>query len=186
MRRRRFNVREAGPVSGQRFPHSTIRGLVALALSRLPKYLVLEPRSTVRVEMLLQAPSCEIDVELENPRPGRSFVLLIGHKEGPFVQRVRLAGRARIFFDPQSPGEYVLLVANPQAEPIVLRLRARNIGPLTPTKAGVPKVRIRTSPSKELRTKGANGPTGGRVRRSKPPPPAPPPRRRRRETGGES
>ena len=103
---------------------------MAVALPDLPKYLVLEPLSTVRVEIRLAAPSCEIDVELDNPRPGRSFVLLIGHKEGPFVQRVRLAGKARIFFDPQTPGDYVLLVANPQKEPIVLRLKARDIGPL--------------------------------------------------------
>jgi len=90
---------------------------------------VLEPRSTIRMEMELAAPACEIDVELDNPGPGRSFILLIGHKGGPFVQRVRLAGKARIYFDPQSPGEYVLLVSNPQAEPIVLRLRARDISP---------------------------------------------------------
>jgi len=100
---------------------------VAVALPDLPKFLVLEPESTVRVEIRLAEPACEIDVELENPRPGRSFVLLIGHKEGPFVQRVRLAGKARVYFDPQSPGEYVLLVANPQKEPIVLRLRARDV-----------------------------------------------------------
>jgi len=103
---------------------------VAVPLSDLPRYLVLEPLSTVRVEMRLTAPSCEIDVELDNPRPGRSFVLLIGHKGGPYVQRVRLAGKARIYFDPQAPGEYVLLVANPQKEPIVLRLKARDVGPV--------------------------------------------------------
>ncbi|HTT44891.1 MAG TPA: hypothetical protein VMH38_02590 [Thermoplasmata archaeon] len=104
---------------------------MAVALRDLPKFLVLEPESTIRMEMLLAAPACEIDVELDNPRPGRSFVLLIGHKGGPYVQRVRLAGKARIYFDPESPGEYVLLVSNPQAEPIVLRLRARDIGPRT-------------------------------------------------------
>jgi hypothetical protein len=103
---------------------------VAVALADLPRFLVLDPLSTVRVEMRLVAPACQIDVELDNPRPGRSFVLLIGHKSGPFVQRVRLAGRARIYFDPQSPGEYVLLVANPQPEPIVLRLKARDVGPV--------------------------------------------------------
>jgi hypothetical protein len=109
---------------------------VAIPLPDLPRFLVLEPVSTVRVEMQLNAPACEIDVELDNPAPGRSFVLLIGHKEGPFVQRVRLAGRARIYFDPQSPGEYVLLFANPQKEPIVLRLKARNVGQV------VPKVKV--------------------------------------------
>jgi hypothetical protein len=103
---------------------------VAVALADLPRFLVLEPLSTVRVEMRLVASSCEIDVELDNPRPGRSFVLLIGHKSGPYVQRVRLSGKARIYFDPQSPGEYVMLVANPQREPIVLRLKARDVGPV--------------------------------------------------------
>jgi hypothetical protein len=101
---------------------------VAVALRDLPKYLVLEPASTVRIEIRLESPSCEIDVELDSPRPGRSFVLLIGHREGPFVQRVRLAGRARIHFDPQSPGDYVLLLANPDKEPVVLRLRGRDLG----------------------------------------------------------
>jgi hypothetical protein len=100
---------------------------VATALRDLPKYLVLEGVSTVRLEMLLESPACEIDVELENPRPGRSFVLLIGHKEGPYVQRVRLSGRARIHFDPQTPGEYLLLLANPNREPLVLRLKARDL-----------------------------------------------------------
>jgi hypothetical protein len=81
----------------------------------------------VRLEMQLESPACEIDVELENPRPGRSFVLLIGHKEGPYVQRVRLSGKARIHFDPQTPGEYLLLLANPNREPLVLRLKARDL-----------------------------------------------------------
>jgi hypothetical protein len=102
---------------------------VATALRDLPKFLVLAGVSTVRLEMLLESPACEIDVELENPRPGRSFVLLIGHKEGPYVQRVRLSGRARIHFDPQSPGEYLLLLANPNREPLVLRLKARDLAP---------------------------------------------------------
>ncbi|MGD0588004.1 MAG: hypothetical protein ABSA63_04345 [Thermoplasmata archaeon] len=101
---------------------------MAVALPDLPKFLILDPLSTIRVEMRLAGPACEIDVELDNPGPGRSFVLLIGHKDGPFVQRVRLAGKARIYFDPQAPGDYVLLVANPQKEPIVLRLKARDVG----------------------------------------------------------
>ncbi|MGA8709849.1 MAG: hypothetical protein WB786_01265 [Thermoplasmata archaeon] len=101
---------------------------MAVALPDLPKFLILDPLSTIRVEMRLAGPACEIDVELDNPGPGRSFVLLIGHKDGPFVQRVRLAGKARIYFDPQSPGDYVMLVANPQKEPIVLRLKARDVG----------------------------------------------------------
>ncbi len=105
---------------------------MATALRDLPKYLVLDPVSTVRVQIQLEAPACEIDVELDNPKPGRSFVLLLGRVGGPYVQRVRLAGRARIFFDPESPGAYELLIANPQKEPLVLRLRGRDVGPTVP------------------------------------------------------
>lgn len=98
--------------------------------------------------MRLEAPACEIDVELDNPKPGRSFVLLIGHPGGPYVQRVRLAGRARIFFDPQSPGAYELLLANPQKEPLVLRLRGRDVVAAVP-RASVkrPRGRVRRRPS---------------------------------------
>ncbi len=101
---------------------------VAIALADLPKYLVIEPDSTLRIDMRLDHPACEIDVSLDNPRPGRSFVLMIGHPGGPFVQRVRLAGRARVYFDPAAPGGYVLLFANPNRQPIVLRLKARGVG----------------------------------------------------------
>jgi hypothetical protein len=100
---------------------------MAVALEELPKYLVLEPTSTVRIEMHLDAPACEIDVSLDNPRPGRSFVLLIGHPNGPFVQRVRLSGGARIHFDPESPGDYVMMFANPQHEPVVVRLKVHAV-----------------------------------------------------------
>ena len=94
----------------------------------LPRYLVVEPTSTVRIDLRMETPSCEIDVSLDNPKPGRSFVLLIGPQRGPFVQRVRLAGRARIHFDPQRPGKYSLLLANPLSEPIVIRLKVRELG----------------------------------------------------------
>ena len=100
---------------------------MAVALADLPKFLVLAPTATVRIDMRLDEPACELDVALDNPRPGRSFVLLIGHPKGPFVQRVRLSGRARIHFDPEVPGEYVLLLANPQDDPLVIRLRGRGI-----------------------------------------------------------
>jgi hypothetical protein len=132
---------------------------MATALRDLPKYLVLNPVSTVRIEMRLEEPACEIDVELDNPAPGRSFVLLIGQTGGPYVQRVRLAGRARIFFDPQAPGSYELLLANPQPEPLVLRLRGRDIDPKTrPTVRGkAPTGRRRSS---------AVGPSAARRRRT--------------------
>ena len=129
---------------------------MAVALRDLPKFLVLEPMSTIRLEMLLDAPSCEIDVELDNPRPGRSFVLLIGHKDGPYVQRVRLAGKARIFFDPQSPGEYVMLMANPQNDPIVLRLKARNVGATSssePPSRKRPRSKRTAAPTSRARTR---------------------------------
>ena len=122
---------------------------MAVALRDLPRYLVIDPVSTVRLEMHLNAPSCEIDVSLDNPKPGRSFVLLIGHRNGPFVQRVRLAGKARIHFAPESPGDYLMLLANPQAEPLVLRLRGRDLETevlhpsLVPPKSGRPGSRRR-------------------------------------------
>ena len=115
-------------MDGEGFVEPRGRDSVATALRDLPRYLVLEPVSTVRLEIELAGPACEIQVELENPDPGRSFVLLIGHNEGPYVQRVRLSGGARIHFDPQSPGEYVLLLANPNRTPLVLRLKAKDLG----------------------------------------------------------
>jgi len=136
---------------------------VAVALPDLPRFLVLEPMSTVRVEMLLESPACEIDVELDNPQPGRSFVLLIGHKDGPYVQRVRLAGKARIYFDPQSPGEYVLLMANPQKEPIVLRLKARDVGPIA-AKVSSAKRRTRSKTGSSASEAPRRGRSGSRAR----------------------
>ncbi|MGD0257810.1 MAG: hypothetical protein ABSB90_08045 [Thermoplasmata archaeon] len=131
---------------------------MATALRDLPKFLVLAGVSTVRLEMRLESPACEIDVELENPRPGRSFVLLIGHQEGPYVQRVRLSGRARIHFDPQAPGDYLLLLANPNREPLVLRLKARDLvtGKRTPKvrpgRSSTKKPPARRSPSPPVRS----------------------------------
>lgn len=98
---------------------------VGAGLASLPRFLIVEPESTVRLEMELDRPSCEIDVELQNPEAGRSFVVMIGHRGGPFVQRLRLSGRARIVFEPKNPGRYVLVLANPVKEPLVLRLRGR-------------------------------------------------------------
>ncbi len=142
------------------------------ALSDLPKFLVLEPMSTVRIEVRLDAPACEIDVELENPRAGRSFVLLIGRVGGPYVQRVRLAGRARIFFDPQAPGAYELLLANPQREPVVLRLRGRNVGPRPrapsgPKARGGPRSAGTRAPVPRRGREGGRAPTGPPERRKR-------------------
>lgn len=119
--------------------------------------------------MELTRPSCEIDVELQNPEPGRTFVLLIGKKDGPHLQRMTLSGRARVLFDPQAPGVYVLMLANPQKEPLVLRLRARNLErrPRIPAPgmrrsgAGTRRVRRRAAPPRRRR------PTGVRASRTR-------------------
>jgi hypothetical protein len=100
---------------------------VVVSLNRLPRYLVLEPISSVRLELDLERPTAEIDVELENPRPGRSFLLLIGPRGSPPVQRMRLSGRARLLFEPKASGSHLLLLANPHKEPLVLRLRVRRL-----------------------------------------------------------
>ncbi len=134
---------------------------MALALQDLPKYMVIEPSSTLRLDMRLDSPACEIDISLDNPKPGRSFVLMIGHPGGPYVQRVRLAGKARVFFDPQSPGNYVLLLSNPDRAPIVLRLRGRGIG--APRVVKRPGRRRKTRPRAE---RGTERPV--RLARSKP------------------
>ena len=130
---------------------------MALALRDLPKFLVLDPVSTVRIDMQLEAPSCEIEVRLDNPRPGRSFVVLIGHPNGPYVQRVRLAGRAKIHFAPELPGEYRLLLANPDREPVVLRLKGRDLAPGR-IRPSVRRRRRRTAPSRAARVRGRAAP----------------------------
>jgi hypothetical protein len=96
---------------------------VVLTLAQLPRYLILEPTSSVRLEVALVRPACEIDVGLESPKPGRSFLLLIGPEGGPMVQRMRLTGRARILFEPRDTHPHVLMLANPLKEPLVLSLR---------------------------------------------------------------
>jgi hypothetical protein len=120
---------------------------VAPSLASLPRYLVLDPVATVRIEVNLERLACEIDVEIQNPRPGRSFVLLIGPRGGPYLRRMRLSGRARVLFQPKSAGPYVLMLANPQKEPIVLRLRGRQLGKGRPPRrvgpAGTPAAAAR-------------------------------------------
>jgi hypothetical protein len=91
----------------------------------LPRYLVLEPRGSVRLELTLDSPACEIDVRLENPAPDRSFVLVIAETRGTLLQRVRLAGGARIYFAPRRAGTYLLFLSNPGRESVTLYLRAR-------------------------------------------------------------
>lgn len=98
---------------------------VALTLARLPRYLVLDPVATVRFEVRLSRPSAEIDVELGSPQPGRSFLLLLGPQGGPVLQRLRVTGRARLVFRANDDRTHVLMFANPQKEPLVLKLRGR-------------------------------------------------------------
>lgn len=102
---------------------------------RRPQYVVLTPKSTVRVAVELESAACELNVELENPKPGRSFVLMIGNEDGRFLQKMRLARRARIFFDPEEPGEYALFLTNPSPDPEVIRLRARPVRARTGARA---------------------------------------------------
>lgn len=99
-----------------------------LAIHELPKFVVLEPGGGLRLDLHLESTACEFDVSLQNEKPGRSFIVMIGHRAGTIVQRVRLAGRARILFDPESPGDYSLVLTNPMPEPAVVRLRATPVG----------------------------------------------------------
>jgi len=158
---------------------------VALPLDRLPRYLVLEPVSTVRFEVQLGQPACEVEVELENPRPGRSFLLLIGPQGGPVIQRMRLTGRARVLFEPKDPRAHVLMLANPQKEPLVLQLRARPVrrSPPSALRTGraarpaltVGAVRPRPAHVRAARTaapgilgRSLPGPVAGRLRTARP------------------
>ncbi|HTT25803.1 MAG TPA: hypothetical protein VLY85_02225 [Thermoplasmata archaeon] len=100
---------------------------MSLAPADVPRFLVLEPGGGIRLDVRLDAPACEIDAALENPRVGRSFILMIGHPSGPFVQRVRLAGATKLLFEPGAPGVYVVLLTNPMAEPAVVRLKLRPV-----------------------------------------------------------
>ena len=133
-----------------------------------PRFLIIETVSTVRLEMELDRPSCEIDVELQNPAPGRSFVVMIGHRGGPFVQRMRLSGRARIVFEPKQPGQYVLVLANPVKEALVLRLKGRQsalrLGEDAADRARPPPARHRRPAARSRRPPGV-----ARVRRGRPP-----------------
>ncbi len=105
--------------------------LVTVRLEELPRVVVLEPGKGVRMEIKLESPACEMEFRRAGEAPGRSFVLMVGHKNGEFVQRVRVAGHTKIYFDPEQPGEYVLVLTNPMPEPAVVHCEARGV-PLTP------------------------------------------------------
>jgi hypothetical protein len=160
---------------------------VGLTLERLPRFLVLAPVSTVRLELRRSRPLAELDVELENPGPGRTFLLLVGPEGGPVLRRLRLGGGARILFDPRERRAQVLMVANPQKEPLVLQLRARPVGRRGPrvrarARPAVPRVarapphpprgpaRVRLAPEAVGATRAASvvGGLGGSPRRARP------------------
>ena len=161
---------------------------MALPLERLPRYLVLEPTSTVRFELRLDHPPCEVDIELENPRPGRSFLMLVGPHGGPLVQRMRLTGRVRVLFESDDAKPQVLMLANPQKDPLVLQLGFRRAGDLRhadrarptrptslPSRERPPgpsaRPRVRLTPAAAAPPRGAEvvrPPTGEGLRRARP------------------
>lgn len=77
------------------------------------------------MDIRLPTSACQIDAALRNPRPGRSFILMIGQPSEPFVQRARIAGSAKLHFEPGAPGLYVILLTNPMRELAVVRLRLK-------------------------------------------------------------
>jgi hypothetical protein len=122
---------------------------VPITPAEVPKFIVLEPGGGVRLDVELPSPSCEIDVALENEVPGRNFVLMIGHPSEHFVQRVRIAGRAKLYFDPGEAGLFVFLLTNPMREPAVVRLRVRPLPVPAPSRRSRSAGRARVSPRRE-------------------------------------
>ncbi len=128
--------------------HRFLLALPSLAMSMapgdVPNFLVLEPRGGIRLDIRIPTPACLIDAALENPSPGRSFILMVGQPSEPFVQRARIAGRARLHFEPGTPGLYVILLTNPMREPAVVRLRLRPLVVGVRTKKAPRRTRSRT------------------------------------------
>ncbi|MCI4331438.1 MAG: hypothetical protein L3K19_06290 [Thermoplasmata archaeon] len=136
--------------------------MMASTTLSLPRYLVLEPRGSVRLELTLPSPSCEIDVRLENPAPERSFVLVIAETRGTLLQRVRLAGGARIYFAPRRSGLYLLFLSNPGHESVTLFLHAS-----APSRRTRPRrVHARKPHVREAEAAGPTPGPGGKPRRS--------------------
>jgi hypothetical protein len=100
---------------------------VPIAPIDVPSYVVLEPRGGLRLDVRLPTPACLISAALENPAPGRNFILMAGAPCEPFVERARIAGRAKLHFEPGRPGLYIILLTNPMREPAVIRLSLRPI-----------------------------------------------------------
>jgi hypothetical protein len=114
-----------GEAQSQRFLFVDHDSVMSIAPGDVPSFLVLEPRGGIRLDIRLPTPACQIDAALQNPIPGRSFILMVGEPSEPFVQRARIAGKARLHFEPGSPGLYVILLTNPMREPAVVRLKLR-------------------------------------------------------------
>jgi hypothetical protein len=113
---------------------------MTIAIEDLPKIIILEAGRGVRIDVKMDTPACEIEARIDQEAPGKSFVLMLAHKDGQVVQRVRVAGRTKVLFDPEAPGEYVFLLTNPMAEPLVVHWEVRPVG-----SEGTPK-RVKPSP----------------------------------------
>lgn len=98
-------------------------------LEDLPKIIILEPGRGVRIDVRMSSPACEIEARIDEEGPGRSFILMLAHQDGQVVQRARIAGRTKVLFDPGSPGQYVFLLTNPMAEPLVVHWEVRAVDP---------------------------------------------------------
>lgn len=116
---------------------------VPIAPIDVPSYLVLEPRGGLRLDVRLPTSACLISAALENPAPGRSFILRAGAPSEPFVDRARIAGRATLHFEPGRPGLYIILLTNPMEEPAVIRLRMRPLQVKPSARRGRPAARKR-------------------------------------------
>ncbi len=103
----------------------------------LPRFLVLEPRSTLRLELRIRRPPFELTVDLPSSASDRSFVLMLGPPGGPLRQRLRLRGRTRILFEPRDRRGHLLVLVNPDDAPLVLELRGRS--PSAARRAGRPR-----------------------------------------------
>ena len=114
-------------MTSHRFLSARVPELVPIGPGDVPNFLVLEPRGGVRLDVRLPTPACVIDASHQSPLPGRSFILMVGQPSEPFVQRARIAGRAKLHFEPGTPGLYVILLTNPMREPAAVRLRLRPI-----------------------------------------------------------
>lgn len=107
---------------------------MSLTLQDLPKVVILEPNKGVRMEVDMDSPACEIDLKLEKEGAGKSFVFMIAHPGGEVVQRIRIAGHAKILFDPEAAGQYIFLLTNPMNEAAIVRCEFSPVPSSSPRK----------------------------------------------------